>query len=403
MQIGRTIRATGESWWARWRAIDARSAALLSLAPLAVLGAFVVAVPHPLEQPLGVDFDLYRDATARWLAGGSFFEPYQLAGPYEIRAGDILYPPVALWLFAPFAAAGGGPLGAVAAILWWAIPLAITGAVVLRLRPAPWAWPLLALCAANPTTLLKTWTGNPVIWSMAALAIAVIGGRTRFAAPFVLLKPSLAPFALFGANRRSWWLGLAAVVALCVPFGWSLGGLGRLGPELARRGAALLRARDPDPRAAARGVAGADPGRVGARGARRSVGEEVAVLGVALQEPGDELALGHEMQAAPPDVVEGRPGEAASDAHPLGPGQDLGVDEHDRPGLVGQLVLGDPDHSVAEPGLVARFLGVVLDEEVGGDGRGLGHRGMVGPSGDLRVALRARHPPLAASVTDRLR
>ena len=28
-----------------------------------------------------IDFDLYLNATRRWLAGGGFFEPYQLAGP----------------------------------------------------------------------------------------------------------------------------------------------------------------------------------------------------------------------------------------------------------------------------------------------------------------------------------
>ena len=36
---------------------------------------------------------------------------------------------------------------------------------------------------------------------------------------FVLLKPSLFPFALFGANRRRWWLALAVFVAMCLPFG----------------------------------------------------------------------------------------------------------------------------------------------------------------------------------------
>jgi hypothetical protein len=77
---------------------------------------------------------------------------------------------------------------------------------------------LIALCLANPTTLLKIWTGNPVIWAMAAMALAVVSG-SRLAAPFVLLKPSLAPFALFGVRRRSWWLGLAALVALSLPFG----------------------------------------------------------------------------------------------------------------------------------------------------------------------------------------
>jgi hypothetical protein len=57
-----------------------------------------------------------------------------------------------------------------------------------------------------------------VMWSMAAMALAVVSS-SRFAAPFVLVKPSLAPFALFGVRQRSWWIGLAVLVVLCVPFG----------------------------------------------------------------------------------------------------------------------------------------------------------------------------------------
>ncbi len=202
-----------------WPNISWRVAATLSAAAFAVPVLFVLIVPHPLEQRLGVDFAVYRDVTARWLAGGPYFEPYQVAGPYEIRAGDVLYPPVALWLFAPFAAVGAsGPAAAIAAIAFWLIPLGITAGAVLALRPRPIVWPLIALCLANPTTLLKIWTGNPVMWSMAAMALAVVGS-SRFAAPFVLVKPSLAPFALFGTRRRSWWLGVATVLALSVPFG----------------------------------------------------------------------------------------------------------------------------------------------------------------------------------------
>jgi hypothetical protein len=194
-----------------------RQAALLSLAVVLVPVAFVLLIPDPLEQPFGVDFDLYRTVTARWLDGGSYFEPYQVAGPYEIRAGDVLYPPVALWLFAPFALlaeAGASASGAA----FWLIPLGLTAGAVAILRPRPIVWPLLALCLTNPTTLLKIWTGNPVMWSMAAMALAVVGS-SRFSAPFVLLKPSLAPFALFGISRRSWWLGAALLVALSLPFG----------------------------------------------------------------------------------------------------------------------------------------------------------------------------------------
>jgi len=204
----------------RLAVFDRRSVAVaLSAAVFAIPIVFVLLVPHPLEQPLGVDYDLYRDVTTRWLSGGSFYEPYQLAGPYDIRAGDVLYPPVALWLLAPFALAGGvAPWSLLAALAWWLIPLGAVATAVAALRPRPLVWPVIALCLANPTTLLKIWTGNPVIWSMAAMALAVVGS-SRFAAPFVLLKPSLAPFALFGIRRRSWWLGAAVLLALSVPFG----------------------------------------------------------------------------------------------------------------------------------------------------------------------------------------
>ena len=188
------------------------TAIALSVAVFAIPLAFVLLIPDPLEQPLGVDFVLYRDVAARWLAGGPYFEPYQLAGPYEIRAGDVLYPPVGLVLFVPFAL-----LPAVLAWpLWWAIPVGATVWSIWRLRPRPEVWPLIAMCVAWPTTLLKTWTGNPVIWCVAALAL---GTLYYWPSVFVLLKPSLAPFALFGATRRSWWLALAGVVALSVPFG----------------------------------------------------------------------------------------------------------------------------------------------------------------------------------------
>ena len=203
-----------EGWRRRLPEVDSRRAVLISLAICLIPVAFVLLVPHPLEQPFGVDRDLYLGVTRRWLDGGPYFEPYQIAGPYEIRAGDVLYPPVALLLFLPFAL--GGLVGAVA---WFVLPLIGTAACVAWLRPRPVVWPLLALCAANPTTLLKTWTGNPVIWSMLAVALATIGPRWRATAPLALLKPSLAPFALFGANRRSWWIGLAVLIVLSLPFG----------------------------------------------------------------------------------------------------------------------------------------------------------------------------------------
>jgi hypothetical protein len=213
-----SLRLAVDRLRARLEAVRPRTAIAWSLAVVAIPVAFVLVVPHPLDQPLGVDYRLYRDATHLWLDGGPFYPFRQLAGPYEITPGDVLYPPVAIWLFAPFAIPNGPEASLLAAAAWWLIPLAGTAWAVWRLRPGPWAWPLLALCATNPTTLLKAWTGNPVIWSMAALALAVaLPWRTT--APLVLLKPSLAPFALFGIGRRSWWVGALALVLLSLPFG----------------------------------------------------------------------------------------------------------------------------------------------------------------------------------------
>lgn len=117
-----------------------------------------------------------------------------------------------LWLFVPAAALPDVP----GLVLWWAIPLTITAGAIWRIRPRPAVWPLICLCLAWPTTLLKLWTGNPVIWSMAAMAAAI---HWRAAAPFALLKPSLFPFASFGIRTRGWWVGLATFVALSAPLG----------------------------------------------------------------------------------------------------------------------------------------------------------------------------------------
>lgn len=195
---------------ARWiDTFDRRSVALVASAATILLPLlFVLAIPDPLEQDVGIDFTLYRDVAARWLAGGPFYEPRQLAGPYVVAHGDVLYPPVGLWLFVPFTVL---PM-----VLWWAIPAVLTAWAIWRVRPRPAVWPLMALCLAWPTTPLKIWTGNPVIWCMAAMSVAIV---YRWAAPFALLKPSLFPFALFGIRERSWWVGLAVFLAVCLPFG----------------------------------------------------------------------------------------------------------------------------------------------------------------------------------------
>ena len=168
----------------------------------------VTANADAIRREVGVDYRLYMDAATTWLHGGPYFQPYQLAGPYPISAGDILYPPVALVLFVPFTF--------LPAILWWLLPAAAVAWSLYVLRPAHRAWPLLFMCALWPTTPLKVVTGNPVIWAVAALSLGVL---YAWPSVLVLIKPSLFPFALFGARTRRWRLALGIVIVVSVPFG----------------------------------------------------------------------------------------------------------------------------------------------------------------------------------------
>lgn len=156
-----------------------------------------------------LDYELYMDATRRWLAGGPFYEPYQLAGPYPIRTGDILYPPVGLWLFVPFTF--------LPVAVWWAIPIAVTAWAIARMRPHPLTWPFMVLCLVWPPTMIKLVAGNPLLWVVAVIAL---GMQYRWPIVFALVKPSLFPIVVYGVNRRSWWIALAAFGLLSLPFGW---------------------------------------------------------------------------------------------------------------------------------------------------------------------------------------
>jgi hypothetical protein len=153
---------------------------------------------------VGADFQLYVDASRGVLAGQGLYPAHQLAGPYDLADGDILYPPPIVLMMLPFMI--------LPTILFWVIPLGIIAAVVVRHRPAVWSWPLLALGFAYPVTSLKIVHGNPTMWIVAAIALGTV---TAGPAVFVLLKPTLAPFALIGVNRRRWWLvlGIAVIVA----------------------------------------------------------------------------------------------------------------------------------------------------------------------------------------------
>lgn len=178
---------------------------LLLLAAAAWLWAFGWFGPPNWRANAG-DLTIYTNATARLLGGGYWYLDRQLV-PYEIAWGDVLYPPAAAWFFAPWLVLPGWT--------FVAIPAAITAWAVYRMRPAWWAWPLMALCLLWPVTGLKVLSANPNVWVM---AFAALGALRGWPAALILLKPSLLPFALFGIRSRAWWIVAAGLALLSVPF-----------------------------------------------------------------------------------------------------------------------------------------------------------------------------------------
>jgi hypothetical protein len=152
---------------------------------------------------MGTDYRTYMDAARAWLAGGSFYPARELAGPYQIELGAVLYPPIALVLFVPFTV--------LPAPLWSLSPAVILAAVVWHHRPAPWTWVVIAACLAlGPVTTMAYWYGTPTIWMAAFLALASV---YSWPGVLVLLKPAIFPFAIVGIGDRRWWIA-AAVLGL---------------------------------------------------------------------------------------------------------------------------------------------------------------------------------------------
>ena len=190
----------------RWYRPLMAGAALVILTFAALAGWLAWSQAASLDR-VGADLTLYVEATRRWLAGGSFYPDHQLAGPYQITDGDILYPPTSIPLFMAFLV--------LPKFLFWVIPAMAVVWVVVRYRPAPWTWPLMALCLAYIPTTVKIVHFNPFMWAAAAVALGLVYGWPSL---FVLIKPSLAPFALVGVRHRSWWIGLAVLGAYAVLF-----------------------------------------------------------------------------------------------------------------------------------------------------------------------------------------
>jgi hypothetical protein len=161
---------------------------------------------------LGVDHAIMVELGRRWRETGTMYLPYQLSGPYphdataDLTQTPALYPPVAGPVFAL--------LEFIPYPLWWIAPLAILGYLLVRWRPAPWTWPVMALILAWPETLTLLLVGGTTMWTVALVAA---GLQWKWPAAFILLKPSLFPFALVGIRDWRWWVIALTMVAVSLP------------------------------------------------------------------------------------------------------------------------------------------------------------------------------------------
>ena len=185
----------------RWSQPLALGLTLLGLV-LAFRNFYVLGQPawHDL---LGMDHRIYDEAVVRWLHGDGFYYPQQIAGPYVIAQGHVLYPPTALmWLL---------PGAFLPDIMWFGLPPLILLAVIAWHRPTRWAWPAMAGLLAITDTAQMLVSGTPTTWIAVAMAVGTLW-RPAFA--LVLLKPTLLPFALLGLRHRGWWVVVAALAAV---------------------------------------------------------------------------------------------------------------------------------------------------------------------------------------------
>lgn len=193
----------------RRRAVTYAWVLVIVVLAVADLRVWLGGIEHGIVWPrVSMDLDLYVAATRRWLDGGSFYHAYQLAGPFHVEGWPdgqqpVLYPPPAALLFLPFLYRW--------AIFWWVIPLAIVWWCLWTYRPSGRGWLVIALLALWPPSVYAIIAGNPGMWVMAAVALA-----TRWPAfgPWVLLKPTLLPFALIGIRQWRRWLPGAVTLAL---------------------------------------------------------------------------------------------------------------------------------------------------------------------------------------------
>ena len=87
---------------------------------------------------------------------------------------------------------------------------------LVRLRPAPWTWPLLAIIALWPRTPALIYYGNPGMWMVAFICLALWRAWAGPADPAEAVACTLRPARVRAA---SWFVALGLVVVASIPFG----------------------------------------------------------------------------------------------------------------------------------------------------------------------------------------
>ncbi|HEV8282494.1 MAG TPA: hypothetical protein VGQ02_11575 [Candidatus Limnocylindrales bacterium] len=205
-RVAKGATAWTHRWAESWPVSPRRLAIAATLGIVIGIAASTAMIWPEIVNQAGEDYRFFVGAARRWLDTGLFYLPHQLDGPYEaMTAVDVLYPPVALWLFVPFTV--------LPAPLWWLIPVGIVVVHVVLARPSWPSWPLIALLCWFPRSESMIIWGSTGMW---VTALVALGLRFPGVAPFVLLKPTFAPFALIGIRDRAWWLGLGVFVIACL-------------------------------------------------------------------------------------------------------------------------------------------------------------------------------------------
>ena len=181
--------------------------ACLTLVGVGLLWIAFVMVGSLGNPSFGLDFRWHMDAARRLLDTGTPYWDWQIAGPYVIGDGAILYPPTAFALFIPFLW--------LPPILWWLVPVAITVYAMARHHPPLWAWVIVVGLFAFEKSLNVYIFGNPSIWIVAAVSAGTVWG---WPSAFVLAKPTFAPLAFIGIRHRSWWVTLAIFAGVSLLF-----------------------------------------------------------------------------------------------------------------------------------------------------------------------------------------